>query len=497
MQDIENEDPLIERQIIKGVITDDDVCGELYRIYYPFYIKGPSLHKIMQWSMEYYAYYKKAPQRHIEDIFYDNIQNMDKGLVEKIETDILPELSGEYEQEGNSQFLLDRAKKYFNKRHAILFAERIQEIAENNDDFEEIEKEVKDFKPLEDNSLAGQLESNLLSSTDFLQQKIRKPKKYLMPWLREGSINMVFGPRGVGKTWLCMIISYILTREQPKNNELTVGPWEVKRPCSVVYLDGEMAEPDLQENMKGLAKSLPPEDPERPLHILSANRFAKQYEEQPNLASKKWRENIYNLLKKNPNIKVLVLDNAAALTPGIVENCKEEWDPINQWLISLRHLGVSTILVHHAGKGGEQRGTSGREDAMDTVIKVDYPSDYDPSKHHAYFKVQFTKSRNLKPGDDKKAFSLEIMMDDDLGLIWQETDAISPGEHKKRIMAEIVRGERKGNEIAKMFGVGSGRISQLRKEAKEKGFLDNNKQPTEAGLELVEKYAELETEPVG
>ena len=36
--------------------------------------------------------------------------------------------------------------------------------------------------------------------------------------------------------------------------------------------------------------------------------------------------------------------------------------------------GSKTVLfVHHSGKGGQQRGTSRREDVLDTVIALRYP----------------------------------------------------------------------------------------------------------------------------
>lgn len=43
---------------------------------------------------------------------------------------------------------------------------------------------------------------------------------------------------------------------------------------------------------------------------------------------------------------------------------------------SHRRAGRSIVLVHHAGKGGAQRGTSKREDVLDTVIALRRPTDY-------------------------------------------------------------------------------------------------------------------------
>ena len=40
----------------------------------------------------------------------------------------------------------------------------------------------------------------------------------------------------------------------------------------------------------------------------------------------------------------------------------------NEWILYLRAKGKSVIFVHHAGKNGKQRGSSRREDVLDTVI---------------------------------------------------------------------------------------------------------------------------------
>jgi hypothetical protein len=42
--------------------------------------------------------------------------------------------------------------------------------------------------------------------------------------------------------------------------------------------------------------------------------------------------------------------------------------------------GRSVVFVHHAGKGGAQRGTSRREDVLDSVIALRRPQDYQADK---------------------------------------------------------------------------------------------------------------------
>ena len=46
--------------------------------------------------------------------------------------------------------------------------------------------------------------------------------------------------------------------------------------------------------------------------------------------------------------------------------------PIQNWLLSLRSLNRSVLLIHHAGKGGQQRGTSRRESGRTLLGEFDF-----------------------------------------------------------------------------------------------------------------------------
>ena len=58
------------------------------------------------------------------------------------------------------------------------------------------------------------------------------------------------------------------------------------------------------------------------------------------------------------------------------ENEAEGWLPVQDWALGHRRAGRSVLFIHHAGKGGLQRGTSRREDVLDTVIGLRRPTDY-------------------------------------------------------------------------------------------------------------------------
>jgi putative DNA primase/helicase len=65
------------------------------------------------------------------------------------------------------------------------------------------------------------------------------------------------------------------------------------------------------------------------------------------------------------------------------------------------------LLIRHAGTNGRQRGTSRREDALDTVIALRRPEDYSPDQG-ARFEVHFEKLRNRINGNAAVPFGARI-----------------------------------------------------------------------------------------
>jgi putative DNA primase/helicase len=78
-------------------------------------------------------------------------------------------------------------------------------------------------------------------------------------------------------------------------------------------------------------------------------------------------------------IELLILHNLSTIFTGS-ESAGDAWLPMQNWLLKLRRQGISVLLVHHAGTNGRQRGTSRREDALDTVIGLRRPEDYSPEQ---------------------------------------------------------------------------------------------------------------------
>ena len=83
-----------------------------------------------------------------------------------------------------------------------------------------------------------------------------------------------------------------------------------------------------------------------------------------------------------------------------------------EWELSLRRQNKSVLLIHHAGKGGTQRGSSRKEDVLDTVMSLRRPPDYSPTQG-ARFEVHFEKARGFY-GPDAEPFEAQL-----IGREWQ------------------------------------------------------------------------------
>ena len=98
------------------------------------------------------------------------------------------------------------------------------------------------------------------------------------------------------------------------------------------------------------------------------------------------------------------------------------------WLLTLRRQGLAVLLVHHAGVNGRQRGTSRREDALDTVIALRRPEDYSPEEG-ARFEIHFEKLRNRVEKDGAIPFEARlqsVVSDGNERILWSCSDLNPP-----------------------------------------------------------------------
>lgn len=157
-------------------------------------------------------------------------------------------------------------------------------------------------------------------------------------------------------------------------------------------------------------------------------------------------------------VDMVVLDNIATLCRTGKENESQSWQTMQAWLLELRRRGMTVLLIHHAGKSGDQRGTSAREDIMDTVISLRRPREYSMAEG-ARFEVHLTKARGIL-GDDAKPFEANLLTEGN-ALHWQvrELEDVELDE-LKRLLQEgySIR------DCAEEMGKSKGAIQRLKKK---------------------------------
>ena len=157
-------------------------------------------------------------------------------------------------------------------------------------------------------------------------------------------------------------------------------------------------------------------------------------------------------------VDMVVLDNIATLCRTGKENESQSWQTMQAWLLELRRRGITVLLIHHAGKSGDQRGTSAREDIMDTVISLRRPREYSMAEG-ARFEVHLTKARAIV-GDDAKPFEANLVTEGN-ALHWQiKVLEDVELESLKRLLSEgySIR------DCAEEMGKSKGAIQRLKKK---------------------------------
>jgi hypothetical protein len=208
----------------------------------------------------------------------------------------------------------------------------------------------------------------------------KKMKPVLGSWLLSGSMNMIHGPAGKGKTWVVLGSGLSLA-----TGVSFVPGWEVHSPpVKVLMVDGEMSPDQLRDRKFGLIDGCPGViDPFRQENLvtisnihLSASGFLFLDLSQP-----QDRKSIEDFIL-DENFQVVFLDNLSCLIPGINIKLSEEIAPFLMWLRSLIAQGVTVIFVHHDNKSDDFTGANEMTFPLQTRLhvrgdgsgfKVDYP----------------------------------------------------------------------------------------------------------------------------
>lgn len=240
-----------------------------------------------------------------------------------------------------------------------------------------------------------------LDMDKFLSMEIPDRGFLLSPILPVQGIGILYAPRGVGKTFAALSVAVAVASGGEVFN------WRAPMPKKALYVDGEMPATSMQTRLSSIIGGM--SAPPQALKNLSLITPDLQPCAMPDLSTLSGQSMLEPFLK---GVDMLVLDNISTLCRTGKENEAQSWQSMQAWLLDLRRRGITVLLVHHAGKSGDQRGTSVKEDIMDTVISLRRPREYAMAEG-ARFEVHLTKARGIV-GDEAKPFEACLISEGEL-----------------------------------------------------------------------------------
>lgn len=273
-----------------------------------------------------------------------------------------------------------------------------------------------------------------------------KPKEYVIsPILKESNLIMIYAKRGVGKTLVGLEVGMSIA----SGTNMFDNRWKAEEQRKVLYIDGEMPAETMRKRLASIVKQkdlkqLPPDN----FKLITPDLYK---DPMPDLSTEEGQDKIERYIK---DAEVVIIDNISTLCRTGKENDSESWNNVQGWILSLRKRNKSVILIHHAGKTGNQRGTSKREDILDTVIYLKNPKDYD-AEEGARFVIEYQKARGFS-GNDAKSFEVRTIESG-----WEVKDI------EKQEEEEILELESEGykhREIASMLELSPSKVYRVLKK---------------------------------
>lgn len=207
----------------------------------------------------------------------------------------------------------------------------------------------------------------------------------LSPWMLEDHLSMLYAPPGTGKSLFALTVSIALA-----GGGVVRGlNWRASEAVKVLYVDAETPLQDLNYRKKKIV----------PVGQTFGDAFSEGWVGD---LSPEWETNIefllamelpvgvrfydlnveedrQRLMKKcvDDGVRFVVLDNFRMLTPSMEdENSAGSVRPFTDWLLTMKKMGISVMLLHHTNRGSAGYSGSGQLTVpMETVLPMLVPED--------------------------------------------------------------------------------------------------------------------------
>jgi putative DNA primase/helicase len=350
-----------------------------------------------------------------------------------------------------ARFNLAELRALYAKRQAARIADRMKsgdiDLEDATARLEAIVESTQGQK-----SWRSALNESVVTSSQLRELRLTPRMKLLGNWFCEGDLGFLFAFRGVGKTWFALAMAQALSTAGK------LGEWLAHQSVKVLYVDGEMPPDLMRQRSAGLSAS------NTNLEFLNHDILFERTGKVLNIANQKVQQAITQRCIMT-GVKVLILDNLSTLASGMKENEADSWELVNPWLLDLRRRKIAVVIVHHAGRSGEMRGTSKREDNVFWIIALDDTKKNADDKRGAWFISRFTKpSRNTQ--DEVSAYEWHFVTD---GATGEVSISYQLAQTMDVFLGLIEDGVRECNQIAREMKTSPATVSRLAKRAIDAG----------------------------
>jgi hypothetical protein len=287
----------------------------------------------------------------------------------------------------------------------------------------------------------------LMPATELMVAALPERQPLLDPILASNSLALLYGPRGLGKTFVALGIAWAAA-----SGGSFLG-WQASRPHKVLYIDGEMAAVDIRDRLR-LLGSAPPT-----LDFLIADLGNQSL---PDLG---YYEGQGRLQRAWGNPELVVLDNLSSLA-GFKSGDPDCWTELQRFLMLQRRKSRAVLVVHHANKQGKQRGTNRREDVLDLVMGLRRPADWEPG-HGTRFEIHFDKTRGLQ-GAAIEPIEAQLQLDH-LGVACWSWRPVRDSSFAR--LVELMQEGLNAHQAGRELGLSTGMTYRLRNKARALGLI--------------------------
>lgn len=296
------------------------------------------------------------------------------------------------------------------------------------------------YKEIQNQAVQGGVQA--LTWDEVVAKDLRSKEFLLEPIIKEKDLIMVYAERGVGKTHLSTGIAWAISTGSSFLN------WEAGKSANILFIDGEMPLVSIRDRLLAIANGRS----NNKFKIVSHDTLLAD-QVMPDLSTLEGQEALEALVDW---ADFIVLDNLATLCRSGRENTTESWRITQDWLLRLRAKGKTILMVDHAGKNGTNRGSSAKQDVLDTVLCLKHPSDYE-YEQGARFIVEVEKNRNG-----------EKIEDIEVHLVNGEWNISSAKQSRNERIIECFKNDMKQRDISDELRCSVGLVNKVIKEYKQK-----------------------------